>query len=413
MHANTVLSASNDDSKIVAYKSPFRKIMSISVSPAGNDASCLQNLNVACRTLSGGIRLGNSNSALSFGSIQLLIESGVYTEPAELVFVGKPLVVRIADGHGSAEIHCTAPSVFSERSCVRIGPFVRSVFGSLHVNGPILIDNGRLLIGRSNCNVDRGTCLPSLSSDTSTTPLVFESKLAPNFESELLIRDSPFVAFNKITLLSTGPGAERTANSLLSILRSTVQLQIAQISSASVAGNGGGVWITESVVSGDSIAVSNCVAASLGGGIYARDSTLKVAKLDITSNAAVSGGGAFFSASEVTITESLTVTGNQASSDCGGLEAEDQAVLVVSGVAVVKSNVAGGNGGGLCVIESTTELTGPSSSFSNNNAAAGGGIFLFSSSLSALAGGNLSYNNATVSFGGGMLCTHTLLSAAT
>ncbi len=177
-------------------------------------------------------------------------------------------------------------------------------------------------------------------------------------------------------------------------------------SDASVATNGGAIYLKQGIVNLTSGASLNNNQATSGGNIYIENGTLNVDGGTVASGLASSkGGGVYLENGSLAVVNNGVISSNRSNGDGGGIYAENGSVTL--SVASLSGNNAGfsgnnGNGGGIAV-ESTVNIDVDNTGINGNQANStaintafgnGGGIAYLSGSS-----GNLSLDVYT-SFGG-------------
>jgi len=162
-------------------------------------------------------------------------------------------------------------------------------------------------------------------------------------------------------------------------------------------GNGGGVFVTSSEATLDSVTVTGGIAdGANGGGVYISGSTVTVRNSTITGNNANSrGGGIYASASTVSIVGS-TISGNQAP-DGGGLAFRNASIVTIER-STISGNLASGAGGG---INNEGTLVIRSATITRNTASGGAGGITNNGSTSLMNTINAGNTGSTLADCGG------------
>jgi uncharacterized repeat protein (TIGR01451 family) len=181
------------------------------------------------------------------------------------------------------------------------------------------------------------------------------------------------------------------------------------ISNTATAGDGGGLYLTEtSEADFASLALRGNVANGNGGGIYATDITLAFGNGSvIEENQAQngSGGGVYIANGEMT-TAQISFLRNKAKLNGGALYAPSGPLTLANASIVQLNEAQTGNGGGIYAGDGEVTLTGVQieQNFAQLN---GGGLYLTSTTTSLLVQGNstIHQNKSTTGKGGGLYVT--------
>lgn len=169
---------------------------------------------------------------------------------------------------------------------------------------------------------------------------------------------------------------------------------IANRATRNIPGQGGGIYMLDSVITVTNSTIGGNLTAS-GGGIYNADSDISVRDSTIISNSAVFDGGGIYSGGVTTLNH-VTVTRNEAGDEGGGLFNSSIGSLVVSQSTII-SNTGEDSGGGIAVSGPTT-LTGVT--IRGNSAVVDGGGIFNDDDTAALTNVTISGNTAEGNGGG-------------
>ena len=171
--------------------------------------------------------------------------------------------------------------------------------------------------------------------------------------------------------------------------------------------DGGGISMTQSTVTLDSLELVNNTASDTGGAIFINDSTVTLSNSLLEGNLAIGGaGGGLVQYGGVLAINDTTIRRNMAmNGDGGGAFLEDVNATITN--AIFESNTAsisgiGGSGGGLATTGGSSFTTNITTSlFKSNFAGSGGGIHVFQVALNVL-NSTLLQNQANNGVGGGL-----------
>ena len=158
----------------------------------------------------------------------------------------------------------------------------------------------------------------------------------------------------------------------------------------SAGNNGGGILLYESTIHiTTELSLTKNIAPTVGGGISIYTSSISICgSVFFTDN--LSGGGIFMVGTNVTIRNALFAN-NFAGKQGGGLAAQEDNTIVLTGKVSFFTNSAGDNDGGIVLIGSKMNITAETSLTNNSAHTFGGGI---------------SISNANVSVSGNVLLAH-------
>lgn len=161
-----------------------------------------------------------------------------------------------------------------------------------------------------------------------------------------------------------------------------------------VAGEGGGLWITDSAQPLlQNLILQNNTASGLGGGLYA-DSGITLTGVQLMSNTATSGGGAWVASGDVNFNNGRLELNT--ANDAGGLRV-DNGSLWLTDTLVLSNTALTQNSGG---VWASGALTASDGVFQNNFGAGNGGGF-YAGETATLSGTQFISNTANGSGGGG------------
>ena len=172
----------------------------------------------------------------------------------------------------------------------------------------------------------------------------------------------------------------------------------------SAGNNGGGILLYESTIHiTTELSLTKNIAPTVGGGISIYTSSISICgSVFFTDN--LSGGGIFMVGTNVTIRNALFAN-NFAGKQGGGLAAQEDNTIVLTGKVSFFTNSAGDNDGGIVLIGSKMNITAETSQTNNSAHTFGGGISISNANVSVSGNVLLAHNYAHYAngtYGGGL-----------
>jgi len=117
--------------------------------------------------------------------------------------------------------------------------------------------------------------------------------------------------------------------------------------------DGGGIYLTNSILYIENSTIERCKTTNYGGGMYITDSEIKIYNTQIRKNSAKWGGGLYSSNSEINI-ENTTIKENQARDNQGGGVAAYKSEIRITRSSIRKNSAH--RGGGISILDSTVTI---------------------------------------------------------
>ena len=189
---------------------------------------------------------------------------------------------------------------------------------------------------------------------------------------------------------------------------STIEISGSTIKGNEAAFSGGGLYADKSTVTINNGTISECTAAmNEGGGLYAKNSSITISGSTISrckawSSKKGNGGGLYADSSTINISDG-TISGCEGRWG-GGLYAEKSSTITITDSTI--SRCEAGAGGGLCVVGSTLNIEDDIISECSTalDTGKGGGLYAEENSTITISGGTIENNEAA--HGGGVALTN-------